>query len=224
MTFLLFLLFFAAPGLLEDLEDPLDNSSGTDRRPFDCEPITMAGARQRAPGQLGEASARGDYFERRAVICRERLMSTGVRRSEQQAGKGLRQAKDDAVLMQLRATSSAVARLVSELPAEQQKRTWLVEAYYPQVAVGQKIGFAVKNALLDHGLRVTDRAPTLAAGDIEVIGHLDKSEAYPLACLRYRASGSLGPTDALVAVVSLDSRETTLHTGVCVDGQWSWLK
>lgn len=224
MAFLLFLLLFVAPGILEDWEDPLDSSSGTDRRPLDCEPITMAGARQRAPGQLGKASARGDYFERRAVICRERLMSTGVRRSSDEAGKGMRQARDDAVLMQLRATSSGVARLVSELPPEQQKRIWLVEAYYPDVTVGQKIGFAVKNALLDRGLRVTDRAPTLAAGDIEVIGQLDRRAAYPLACARYQASGSLGKADALLAVVSRNSRETALHTGVCVDGRWRWLR
>lgn len=224
MAFLFFVLMFSAPGILEDFQDPLDNKSGTDRRPLDCEPLTMAGARQLAPGQLGEPSVRGDYFERRAVICRERLMSTGVRRSEDEAGKGVRQVRDDAVLTELRTTSWEVARLVSELSPSEQQRTWLVEAYYPNVAVSQKLGFAVKNALLDRGLTVTDRAPSLAAGDIEVIGQLDASKAYSLACLRYRASGSLGAADALLAIVSRDKRETVLHTGVCLDGQWRWLR
>ena len=104
------------------------------------------------------------------------------------------------------------------------ERTWLVEVYYPRVAVGQKIGFAVKNALLDRNRIVTDRAPTLAAGDIEVIGRLPHEKAWPLACMRYRAVGALGENDALLAVVLRDHRETMLHAGTCIDGVWRWLR
>ncbi|MCA9541796.1 MAG: hypothetical protein KC620_23025, partial [Myxococcales bacterium] len=102
--------------------------------------------------------------------------------------------------------------------------TWLVEVFHPEVAVGQKISFAVKNALLDRGLHASDRAPALAAGDIEVIGAVEPERAYPLVCARYAAAGSLRPDDALMAVVLRDPRETMLHVGVCADGRWRWLR
>ena len=212
MAFWLYLLLFYTPTMVERAHDPLDGwlAAETALRDLDCESMTTEGARQRAPGEIPEPSARGDYLSRRAVVCRERLMPNGVRR-----------AQDDAVLSGLRGTAKDMAGLVLDVPGE---RTWLVETFYPDSAVSQKISFAVKNALLDHNLRVTDRAPTLAAGDIEVIGQLSQQAAYPLACARYAAAGSLKPGDGLLAVVLRDSSETILHAGLCLDGQWRWLR
>ncbi len=49
-------------------------------------------------------------------------------------------------------------------------------------------------------------------------------EAYPLACRRYFAEGSLGPNDALLGILTRDRRETILHAGLCDRGTWSWLQ
>lgn len=215
MEFWLFLALFYLPSLLERAQDPLDGwlPSEAALRKLDCDPVTMEGARQLAPGRLPEPSARGDYIERRAVICRERLLEPGIRRP-----------RDDALLSRLRATADETAALVDELDPAERQRTWLVETFHPDPAVGHKIGFAVKNALLDRSLKVSDRAPALAAGDVEVIGRLEQQAAYPLACTRYAAAGSLGAGDALLAVVLRDPRETILHAGVCADGRWRWLR
>jgi len=215
VEFWLYILLFYLPSLMEGLQDPLDGwlASGTELRKLDCDPVTLEGARQQAPGRIRERAARGEYFERRAVICRERLMAPGVRR-----------ARDDAMLSGLRTTADELAGLVAELEPAEQRRTWLVETFHPEPAVGHKVGFAVKNALLDRSLKVSDRAPALAAGDIEVIGGLPAQAAYPLACTRYAAAGSLGADDALLAVVLRDPRETILHAGLCMDGRWRWLR
>ena len=215
MAFWLYLLLFYTPSLIEDARDPLDGwlPAQTALRDLDCEAMTTEGARRRAPGQVPESSPRGDYLNRRAVICRERLMPHGARR-----------AQDDAILSRLRITAGDMAAVVAELEAPRRDRTWLVETFHPDSSVAHKIGFAVKNALLDRGLRVSDRAPTLAAGDIEVLGGLDPRAAYPLACTRYASAGSLGTGDALLAIVLRDARETVLHAGLCLDGRWQWLR
>ena len=215
MEFWLFVALFTLPSLIESAQDPLDGwlPSQAALRNLDCEPITAEGARRRAPGRMPEPSARGDYIDRRAVICRERLMPLGIRR-----------AQDDAILSQLRTTAREMAALVGELDATERERTWLVETFYPDPGVGQKISFATKNALLDRNLKVSDRAPTLAAGDIEVIGRLEQRAAYPLACTRYTSAGSLRADDALLAIVLRDPRETVLHAGICTGGQWRWLR
>ncbi len=224
MAFWLFVILFMTPDLMEGTESPLEETVGEERRALDCEPLSMDGARHYAPGELGESSPRGDFFDRRAVVCRERIMSSSVRRSDDDAGQGLRGPQDDAVMLGLRHTARELASLVGQLTPFEQQRTWLVEAHYPGTAVSQKITFAVKNELLDRGFRVTDRAPTLAVGDIEVLGQLDPARAYPLACERYVATGSLRPGDVLLAVVLRDPRETALHAGLCVDGKWRWLR
>ena len=137
---------------------------------------------------------------------------------------GARRAQDDAILYGLRTTAAEMAGLVAELDEPRPERTWLVETFYPDPGVAHKIAFAVKSALLDRDLSVSDRAPTLAAGDIEVLGQLRQSAAYPLACTRYASAGSLRADDALLAIVLRDPRETILHAGVCTDGRWRWLR
>jgi len=215
MGFWVLIFLFYAPSLVEQSQDPMQGwlPPAIDPRSLDCEPMTTEGARQRQPGRIGARSARNDYFERRAVVCRERLMAAGVLR-----------AQDDAVLFELSDTAREIAAWVAQTGADERGRTWLVETYYPDSAVGQKVSFAVKNALLERDLVVSDRAPTLAAGDIEVIGGLPPQEAYPLACARYAATGSLRPDDALLAVVLRDPRETILHAGICTGGRWRWLR
>lgn len=215
MEFWLFILLFSAPSLLESAQDPLSGwlADQDDLRDLDCEPMTIEGARRVVPGQVAESSARGDFLDRRAVICRERLVPQGVRR-----------AQDDAILYRLRESAHDMAQLVGELDPAERDRTWLVEAFHPDPGVAYKIGFAVKNALLDRDLHVTDRAPTLAAGDVEVIGQVRPEVAYPLACTRYALAGSMKANDALLAVVLRDPRETILHAGVCVGGRWRWLR
>lgn len=208
MATLLYLLIFSLPSIIETVRDPIDGllPAKADLRDMDCTPLTTEGANRVAPGQV-PLPERGDRLDRRAVMCRERLLKHGTRPPQ-----------DDAILMQLRATAAEFASLTSD------DRRWMVEVIHPRSAVAQKIGFAMKTALLDLGRQVTDRTPTLAAGDIEVIGRLSPDRAFPLACLRYRAVESMGPQDALLAVVLRDHRETVLHAGICADGQWRWLR
>lgn len=209
MELLLYILIFSLPSLIESARDPIDGLLPADVAvaDLDCTPLTSEGAERLAPGQVPEPE-RGDSLTRRAVICRERLMPRGARRPQ-----------DAAILMDLRRHARIAAA-----SATQRDRTWLVEVYHPRPAVAEKIDFAVKAALLDRDLTVTDRSPTLAAGDIEVIGRLSHDRAWPLACLRYQATGSVKPTDALLAVVLRDPRETILHVGTCIDGRWQWLR
>jgi hypothetical protein len=99
----------------------------------------------------------------------------------------------------------------------------MVEVHYPHGEVAHKIGFATKHALVEQGLEVSDRQPLLGASDLAVITRMPLPEALPTACRRYHDSGALGPDDALLSVVHLDRRSTTLQTGLCVDGHWAWL-
>lgn len=215
MEFWLYVLLFYLPSLIEEVHDPAGRvlPSAIALADLECEPVSIDEARARAPGRVAEPSARGDFFERRAVVCRERLMP-----------RGARPARDDAILSTLGARAAELSGLVTALEAPLRRRTWLVEVYHPEPAVTAKVAFAMKAALLDRGLAVTDRAPTLAAGDVEVIGRTEPARAWPLACARYAATGSVGPGDALMGVALRDRRETQLHVGVCADGRWRWLR
>jgi hypothetical protein len=209
MELLLYIFFFSLPSLVETVRDPIDGllPAEVDAAELECEPLSSQGAERLSPGEIPEPE-RGDSLDRRAVICRERIMPSNTRR-----------AQDNAILMDLRRQAKTLASVAADT-----ERTWLVEVYYPRPAVAQKINFAVKAALLERDFTVTDRSPALAAGDIEVIGRLSHDRAWPVACLRYRATGSVGPKDALLAVVLRDARETILHAGTCIDGRWRWLR
>ncbi|MEL6347259.1 MAG: hypothetical protein AAFV53_29355 [Myxococcota bacterium] len=193
-----------APGLWQ---------SRTASRTLDCERLKAGDASREYPGEVKVSGPRGDFVERSALICRERLMRPG-----------LRAAADEAVLRELEATVSDLATVAASLQPDLEARTWLVEAYHPSGPVSGKISFATKNALVGAGLRVSDRTPILSAKDIEVITRMPPSEAYPTACARYFATGGLGEDDALLAVVNRDPRETILHAGLCVQGRWTWVQ
>lgn len=193
-----------APGLFR---------SRTHARTFECERMDVENVGRRHPGEVAPTRPRGEYVERSALACTQRLMRPG-----------LREERDEAVL-------STLGPLVTELGASADalrpglaSRTWLVEVYYPSVQVAAKLAFAAKNELVGKGLRVSDRTPTLAAGDVEVLTRMPADAAYPAACRRYRDNGSLGADDVLFAIVSRDPRETTLHAGLCTEGGWAWLR
>ena len=136
--------------------------------------------------------------------------------------QGLRIERDEAVLSTLQKSTTDLVAAAATRP-DLAGKTWLVESFYPSGAVSDKLSFATKNALVLRGFRVSDRTPTLSAGDIGVITRMPAFDAYPLACKRYLDTGTLGEDDALLAVVMLDVRETTLHAGICFGGTWSWL-
>lgn len=221
MEFWIYVLLFSLPSLVEYARDPVAGplapdlmaGAGEALRGLDCEAISHSAARQRYPGRVTDPPPRGDFLDRRAVVCRARLMPPGVRR-----------ARDEAILNDLRGSSEEMAGLVAGLADPLRARTWLVEAYYPDPRVAAKVQFATKNALLEQGVTVSDRAPTLAAGDVEVLGRIDPQRAWPLACTRYAATGSLGPDDALMGVALRDRRATILNVGYCADGEWRWLR
>ncbi len=201
------------PFVLPDDPSPgLVHSRESSRR-YDCQRESVTTASRRYPGRVRPDSPRGEYVARSAVLCQERLMAPGSR-----------DALDEAILLTLDDRAAQMATLAGSLHPEFSERTWLVETHYPDAAVSAKIGFATKNALVGQGLSVTDRAPRLAVGDVDVITRLSPADAWPTACQRYVANGSVGSGDALLAVVIRDPRETVLHAGLCTDGGWTWLQ
>ena len=99
-----------------------------------------------------------------------------------------------------------------------------MDTFYPDPRVASKISVAARTHLAESGRKVSDRVPLLAAGDLSVLAEMDLQKAYPLACQRYFAEHSLKETDAFIGLMLVDSRETQLHAGVCVRGEWRWLQ
>lgn len=201
------------PSLLHEDPAPSLTMSRDRSRTLQCERVSAAVARQRYPGEVPASRPRGEFLERSALVCTQRLMRPGLRADQ-----------DEAILSSLASLVEDLTPSATDLHPELATRTWLVEAFYPSSSVSAKISFAAKNALVQEGLLVSDRVPTLSAGDLDVLLRMPPEEAYPAACRRYADNGSLRADDALLAVVSRDRRETILHAGLCADGQWSWLK
>jgi hypothetical protein len=193
-----------SPGLLH---------SKADSRRLDCERMNVEAGSRRYPGLIRPNAPRGEYVERSAVVCRERLMVPGSRGDQ-----------DEAILSTLDDRAANIADLASSLHPELSERMWLVETHYSDAAVSAKIGFATKNALVSQGLSVSDRTPRLAVGDVTVLTRMAPSDAWSTACQRYIANDSIGENDALLAVVIRDPRETVLHAGLCTTGGWTWLQ
>lgn len=212
MNFVLIALLIAIPALVRPDPAPGLFRSRDRARSFECERMDAETAARRYPGEVEPARPRGEYMERSALACTQRLMRPG-----------LRDDRDEAIL-------SALDPLVTELCATAGElrpladRTWLVEVFYPSVQVAGKLAFAAKNVLVGKGARVSDRTPTLSAGDVDVLTRMPPEDAYPAACRRWLDNGSLGADDVLLSIVSRDPRETTLHAGLCADGRWAWLK
>lgn len=185
----------------------------TRARTLECERLTPERTARTYPGQIASPGPPRDDAERSVVVCTQRV-----------APPGLRSDTDEAILSSLEERASELALAAASVRPDLAERTWLVEAYLPSAAVEAKVAFATKNALVRQGLGVSDRAPTLAVGDIGVLTRMEPLAAYPAACQRYAATGSVGADDALLAVLRVDPRETELHGGLCVDGHWTWLK
>jgi len=183
-----------------------------DARRLECVRWFGKVAERQLPGRVAPAKPSG-VTEPEALVCRGRLLRPGLRDS-----------RDEAVLRELESKVSAVASQVASVRADLSGRTWLVEAFYPNPAVGTKISFALKSALMRESLLVSDRLPLLSATDLEIITRLPPNEAYDVACHRWHTTGQLLPSDVLIAQIVRDRRETNLHTGLCIDGRWSWVR
>jgi hypothetical protein len=182
-------------------------------RNLDCERVSDKTADRQYPGRIFVSESRGLDDRRSIVVCRERIFRNGFR-----------DPGDEAVLWSLEARANEFAVAAASARPEWAARTWLVESFHPSSQVSGKLSFATKNALMGQGLTVSDRAPLLGAGDIAVITRMDPYDAYPVACKRYHDTGAMSEGDALLAVITLDPRETAVHAGVCVDGDWAWLQ
>jgi len=213
--FLALVLLLALPAAITLYSDPAPGPVTSHRavRNLDCETPSTERAAQTYPGRIRPEGAREDFIERRAVVCKERLM-----------GVQARHPRDEAILSDLQKTTAQFAGLVAAHNPDLFTRTVAVEAYYPEASAGGKIAFALKNALLDQGFQVTDRVPQLSPADMRVIGDSSASIAYPLACRIFDERGGLKADESLVAAVLRDSRETILHLGVCSHGRWQWLR
>lgn len=189
------------------------SKSRSEARNMECERIPVALAVARYPGVVRPPDPRGDLVEREVLVCTEKLMA-----------EDLRSPSDEAILSNLDETAQEIAGLATASRPELKSATWLVESHTANPEVSAKLSFAAKNALVAQGLRVSDRTPILGFDDINVITRLPPMEAWPAACRRYRDTGGMGENDALLATVVLNPKETILHTGVCAQGAWTWLR
>ena len=213
MEYVILFALLLVPVLTPKNPAPGFRGTKTEARNLECEQVTTTEGVRTHPGEVAPERPRGDYLNRGVLVCNERFMDAGVR-----------DVRDDAILGRLDETASDMAVAALTTGANPAQETWHVEVFYPSVQVSTKLSFAMKNALLARGAKVSDRTPVLAPGDIEVITRMQPAEAYPTACRRYFELGSLREGDTLLAIVSLDERETIVHAGLCSAGQWRWLR
>lgn len=213
MAFWLLMLVLTLPSMLTLWNDPAPGLLTTlsEARRYACERASLEEMQRRNPGLIEEMRPRGDWIERQAVLCEEPVM-----------GAGARHPRDVAVLATLSEITADLATRIAAMGAKE--RTWLVEVHYPSTAVGSKIRFATKTALVEKDVPVSDRVPTLAFGDIQVLSSTNAIAAHAIACNRYFAKDRLSEDDAVLSLLVLDRRETALHAGICIDGRWQWLQ
>ncbi len=180
-------------------------------RNLECNRLSQAEANQRYPGRVPDLQPRGTYSNIDALVCATKISQPGDR-----------PARDDVVLTSLRESVQEITRLANALVPE--KTVWHVDTFYPAQQVAQKITVAARTDLAERGHKVSDRVPVLAPGDIAVLARLEPKKAYPLACARYFKEKVLTEPDAFLGMMIMDARETDLHAGICVRGEWKWLK
>jgi hypothetical protein len=212
MEALLILLMMPLPIAAELLADPASGmwAGKEDVRNMECVRVSQEQGHAQHPGQVPDVPARRTADQEDALLCTRRIMSHGER-----------SARDDQILSDLGRSVGEIADAAAALAGDV---TWHVDAFYPEPRVASKIAVAARTSLAESGRRVSDRVPLLAAGDLAVLGRLPPKDAFPLACARYFAEGSLGAGDAFLALMLLDARETQLHAGLCVEGRWRWLR
>ena len=182
-------------------------------RNYTCERTSLAAVAESHPNAFRPEHPQGEFGERTPMVCSERLLPLGVR-----------DPRDEAVLTTLDERTETLATAAWSAQPQLQQRTWLVEVFYPDGAVSSKLAFATKTALMAQGARVSDRSVSLSAGDVDVLTHMPAMDAYPAACGRYADTGTLSAGTVLLAVITLDPRETALHAGLCDEGRWTWLR
>jgi hypothetical protein len=213
METLLIMLLLPLPAFMGRAYDPSPgiSQSKEEARNLECIRLSQAEAHEQFPGQVPEPPARGSWGTTDALTCTRRFMRIGER-----------PARDEVILSSLRQTVGGITQAASALEAGE--LTWHVDAFYPEPAVAAKIAVAAKTDLAERGRKVSDRVPVLAAGDIAVLWKLPPKQAYPLACARYFAEGALTERDVFLGLMIVDARETQLHAGLCVRGEWKWLQ
>ena len=180
-------------------------------RNLDCSRMSQQRAHELHPGEIPALPARLANQDTDALLCTRRIMRNGERPE-----------RDEVILSSLRQSVGEIVEVASALgPGE---LTWHVDAFYPQPEVAAKISVAARTELAEQGRRVSDKVPVLAAGDIAVLGRMAPQQAYPLACKRYFDQHALGENDAFLGIMLIDARETQLHAGLCLNGEWRWLR
>lgn len=188
-------------------------ASRREARSLHCTRLSQVEAARLHPGEVPEAPARGANLSvTDALVCERAFLSEGER-----------PARDEAILSNLGSTVEQVVQSAAALD-ERPDAVWHVDAFYPDAKVAAKISVAARTRLVESGRRVSDRVPLLAAGDVVVMSHLPFTKAYPTACSRYYAEGSLADPAIFLGIMIVDPRETALHAGLCVNGNWKWLQ
>lgn len=186
--------------------------SKQESRNLDCVRMNQARAHELYPGRVPEPAPRQSSESIvDALICSSRYIDLDER-----------PARDEALLSHLRRNVGELTDAASTLGTS--KTTWHVDAFYPDARVAGKIAVTARTELAERGRKVSDRVPLLAAADLAVLHPLPPEKAFPIACKRYFAEKSLDTNDAFLAVTLVDPRETQLHAGVCLDGEWRWLQ
>jgi hypothetical protein len=193
------------------LSDPAVFSSRSERRGMDCELLPVSEAFARYPGQAPEPRARSiASTDPDVLVCASRYFAVDER-----------PARDEAILSTLGAQVSGLVETASALYGREV--VWHVDAFYPSMPVARVIAGATRTSLAERGLSVSNRVPTLAAGDVAVLATLPTAERYPTACRRSFETKVLEGRDVFLGVMLIDARETALHAGVCSEGVWRWL-
>ena len=213
MDTLLIMLLLPFSVLVDRWADPAPGpwQGKEESRNLECVRMSQAEAHALHPDRVPEPPARSTFALTDALTCRRRFLALGER-----------PARDEVILSSLRQTVGEITQQASALGLE--GLTWHVDAFYPEPAVAAKISVAARTDLAERGQRVSDRVPLLAAGDLAVLGGLPPSQAYPLACKRYFAQGALEEKDAFLGLMIVDPREAQLHAGLCLGGDWTWLR
>ena len=215
METIIFLMVLSLSIFIESTNDP---SAGIfrdreDARNLDCTRLGQAEAHARYPAEVPAPPARGTSVVTNAVACSRRFMRNGERPP-----------RDELVLSSLRQTVGELVQTARTVVPAVAPITWHVDAFYPNQHVAAKISVAAKTELAERGLQVSDRVPLLAAGDIAVLGRMPPREAYSVACARYFAENILADDHVFLGLMIVDAREGQLHAGLCVRGQWKWLR
>ena len=183
----------------------------SEARNLECSRVSQLRAHELHPDEVPAPPARLANQESDALLCTRRYLREGDRPE-----------RDEAILSSLRQSVGEFVETASALG--QGELNWHVDAFYPQPEVAAKISVAARMELAEQGRRVSDKVPVLAAGDIAVLGRMAPQQAYPLACKRYFDQHALGENDAFLGIMLIDARETQLHAGLCLNGEWRWLR